>query len=159
MENDYLAKLMATDRDVGPLYRGLYSVDNLNDSLQYVNGGVQNLILINAVQPDSNTGHFILVYLDDLDHCAYLDPLGNIPGYYSQKLDLYLEELADGDYESAPFPLQQSQSDVCGRYCYVWAKSLASEKSIDSLFLGFRCDDLKFNDNRIVKIFKKLLHK
>ena len=155
MENEVISAYMANDSDIGQYYRGLYSVSDLNDSSDFINPGTINLIIVNTATTRQKNGHFLLIMLSP-KYNAFFDSLNEIPGFYSQKLDKWLDVVTEHQYKTVPYTFQQNDSSTCGYYCLVWSKLISLGKPWLELFKGYEKNDKHYNDIHITKLFKKM---
>ena len=159
MENQTLAKLLQSDKDIGPYFRGIYMKTDLTKVPQ-LNYGVKNVIVINTAGKTEKEGHFLLIFASP-DGNFYLDSLDENPRTYGDKIYNFLSNITDRTYVKAPFRVQSVQSSVCGYYIFYWAKILTTRDvtDVNDLFRNFDRTKYNANDTLVVRFVKDIFGK
>jgi len=159
MENQTLAKLLQSDKDIAPYFRGIYVKSDLGNVPQ-LNYGVKNILVVNTVSNNEQVGHFLLIYLSPAAN-FFLDSFNENPRTYGDKIFNFLLTVTDKNYVKAPFRVQSVQSSVCGYYILYWAKILATKEvgDLHELFRNFDHTKYHANDTLVVRFVKDIFGK
>jgi len=111
------AILSAADKMTKPLFRGIFTADELKNMKKKKN----SIYVIFSGAKGGGLGHWMSIQIDENDQIYFLDSLSGNPENYSEKLSNFL----GNDYWCLPFRLQSSLSSYCGMFVCFFAYFMA----------------------------------
>lgn len=139
---------------------GVFSSDNIR--LPTYNNETQYFIVINTA-PSNHAGiHWISIFKPHNGRCIFIDSLGNLPIAYGSFIDeafkkIILRTQFEGEFDSVPYPLQISTSNLCGVYCLFFVLFLSMGFDFKFILTHFK-NNVFYNDNFIYSWFCKNFH-
>lgn len=100
-------------------------------------------------QPNSKPGkHWFVIYFPRVGPAEFFDSLGHGPGYYSWRLNRYLQKHGVY-YMRNPSRVQQVGTKNCGQYCIYYIYQRCLGRCMKDIMSDFDMKDLNYNEDVI----------
>ena len=137
------------DSVVSPYFRGVYSINVLDDIEPYLDLNNKNCIIIHV------DNHYVGVYLETHENrSAFIDSVRNTADSYSEDLQAFIDYYAP-HYDTLPFRVQGSKSNFCAAYIIYFFHQLCGEKSLNESSDLFVAGKFRDNDRELVSWFRQ----
>ena len=143
---------------IKPYYRGTFSLENLlYESAEYMVANEKNIFIFNSnTHWQKRDGHWLVLFVNR-NSIVYFDSFGFAAEKYSEKLSDFIFALTSNigaQLESTPFPVQHTESRICGLYCIFVSSFLAENwKLTDIIQTHFAAHSSKENDAKVIQWF------
>lgn len=98
-------------------------------------------------QPSSKPGrHWFVLYFPRVGPAEFFDSLGRKPGYYSWRLERYLNNHG-GCYIFNTRRVQQVGTTTCGQYCMYYIYQRCQGRCLSDIIHDFHVKDLNHNED------------
>ena len=137
------------DSVISPYFRGVYSINVLDDIEPNLDLNSKNCIVIHSEH------HFVGIYFETQENrSAFIDSVKNTADSYTQDLQAFVDYYAP-HYNTVPFRVQGSSSNYCAAYVIYYFHQLCDNMSISEASVLFSAGKFRENDREVISWFKQ----